>query len=188
MKNPLKADAKSRLMLIAETAADLMTSNPVSINEDDTVKEAVAFLTDKGISAAPVIDDAGRPIGVLSRSDILVHDREKVDYLTAVPEFYENTELKPRPDGNLRKGFQVENVDRTRVRDIMTPVVFSVTPGTAVRLVVEEMLSLKVHRLFVVDRDGVLVGVISALDILRHLSAEERWTPTPAPAKAVAGC
>jgi predicted transcriptional regulator len=31
------------------------------------------------------------------------------------------------------------------------------------------MLGLKVHRLFVVDAAGVLVGVISALDVLRHL-------------------
>jgi CBS domain-containing protein len=32
------------------------------------------------------------------------------------------------------------------------------------------MVALKVHRLFVVDADGVLVGVISALDVLRHMS------------------
>jgi hypothetical protein len=31
------------------------------------------------------------------------------------------------------------------------------------------MLALKVHRLFVVGGDGVLVGVISALDVLRAL-------------------
>ena len=35
--------------------------------------------------------------------------------------------------------------------------------------VVEEMLALKVHRLFVVDEPGVLVGVVSALDVLRNL-------------------
>jgi predicted transcriptional regulator len=32
------------------------------------------------------------------------------------------------------------------------------------------MLALRVHRLFVVDRAGVLVGVISALDVLRRLT------------------
>jgi CBS domain-containing protein len=31
------------------------------------------------------------------------------------------------------------------------------------------MLGLKVHRVFVVNGGGVLVGVISALDVLRHL-------------------
>jgi hypothetical protein len=30
-------------------------------------------------------------------------------------------------------------------------------------------VGLKVHRVFVVDASGVLVGVISALDVLRHL-------------------
>jgi CBS domain-containing protein len=52
----------------------------------------------------------------------------------------------------------------------MTPAVFSVTPDAPAARVVGDMLDLKVHRLFVVDRDGVLVGVISALDVLRFLS------------------
>jgi predicted transcriptional regulator len=49
----------SCLVLRAETAADLMTSNPLSIRVDATIREAVAFLVDKGISGAPVIDSAG---------------------------------------------------------------------------------------------------------------------------------
>jgi CBS domain-containing protein len=188
MKNSLKAETSARLTLWAETAADLMTANPVSIGADAPVKEAVAFLTDKGFSAAPVIDDTGRPIGVLSRSDILVHDREKVEYVPAVPEYHEKTELTTRSGENLRSGFQVENVDRTWVRDIMTPVVFSVAPETPVRRVVEEMLALKVHHLFVVGGDGVLVGVISALDVLRHLGLNDALTPARVPMAASAGC
>ena len=188
MKNSVKADRPARLTLWAETAADLMTPDPVSIGADETVKEAVAFLTDKGFSAAPVIDDAGRPVGVLSRSDILVHDREKVEYVAPVPDYYEKTELTTPSGENLRTGFLVENVDRTRVRDIMTPVVFSVSPATPVHTVVEEMLALKVHRLFVVGGDGVLVGVISALDVLRHLGADKAPMPATVPARVATGC
>ena len=76
----------SRLVLNANTAADLMTRNPVSINQKANVKEAVALLTKKGFSIAPVIDDAGRPVGVLSSSDILVHDREHVEHLVPAVE------------------------------------------------------------------------------------------------------
>jgi CBS domain-containing protein len=173
MKSCLKAEPTIRLTLWADAAADLMTPNPVSIGANETVKEAIAFLTNKGFSAAPVIDKAGRPIGVLSRSDILVHDREKVEYVPPVPDYYEKSELKTHSGEKLRDGFQVEKVDRTLVRDIMTPVVFSVTPQTPVRTVVEEMVALRVHRLFVVDKDGVLVGVISALDVLRFLQEAE---------------
>lgn len=180
MKNSPKAAATNRLFLAAETAADLMTSNPVSVAANETVREATAFLTDKGFSAAPVIDAAGRPIGVLSRSDILVHDREKVEYVPPVPEYYDRAALATPAGEPLRTGFEVENVDRTRVRDIMTPVVFSVTPETPVNRVVADMVALKVHRLFVVDRNGVMVGVISVLDVLRHLNAEtEPESPAP---------
>ncbi|GIW78995.1 MAG: hypothetical protein KatS3mg105_0802 [Gemmatales bacterium] len=150
-----------RLVLKAATAEDLMTPNPLSIRQDAVIKEAVAFLTDKGITAAPVIDDAGRPVGVLSRADIVVHDREKVEYVPAAADRFQ----KP--------GFQIENVDHTKVADIMTPVVFSVAPDTSANRVVEEMIKLKVHRLFVVDDDGVLIGVISAMDILSRLELEE---------------
>ena len=149
------------LFLAADSAADMMTPNPVSIRDDATVQEVVTLFTEKGISAAPVIDAAGRPVGVVSRTDIVIHDREKVEYLVPVAE------------GRVRErhwsGYEVVNVDRTRVRDIMTPAVFSVRPETPAARVVSEMLALLVHRLFVVDEAGVLVGVVSAIDVLRRL-------------------
>jgi CBS domain-containing protein len=171
MTNAVKDKAPSAMTLRAKTAADLMTPNPVSLRDVATVREAVTLLTDKGFSAAPVIDQAGRPVGVLSRADILVHDREKVDYLEPIPEFYDKTDLKTEEGEALKEGFQVEKADYARVRDIMTPVVFAVTPETSAAKAVEDMVGWKVHRLFVVGHDGVLVGVISALDVLRHLGS-----------------
>jgi CBS domain-containing protein len=158
--------------LTAPTAAALMTPDPLSIRADATVHEAVAFLTDKGFSAAPVIDKAGRPVGVLSRADIIVYDREKVEYVEPIPEYYEKGTLVAPGGESLKEGFQVEKPDSVQVRDIMTPVVFGVAPDTPARKVVEEMLRLKVHRLFVVGSDGVLIGVISTLDVLQHLHPE----------------
>jgi CBS domain-containing protein len=133
MKTALKTDPVSRLTLNAETASDLMTPDPVSIRDVATVREAIALLTDRGFSAAPVIDQTGKPVGVLSRSDILVHDREKIDHVVPVPEYYETSDLATRSGEKLGKGFQVENCDATVVRDIMTPVVFSVPPDAPAR-------------------------------------------------------
>lgn len=149
-------------------AADLMSRAPVSIRVEATIPEAVAALTEKGITAAPVIDEAGRPIGVLSRSDLLIHDRERSEYLTPVPEAYEQEERAPR-EKQPREGFQIVDVDTACVGDIMTPTVFAVGPEMPAQKVIEEMLKLRVHRLFVIDDQGVLIGVVSALDILRHL-------------------
>jgi CBS domain-containing protein len=150
-----KTEAAPRLVLAAGTAADLMTPNLVSLRDTATLAEAVSLLTDKGISGAPVIDDAGRPVGVLSRGDIVTHDRQRAGGSAA-----------SSPEA------ATGDLSSTRVRDLMTPAVFSVSPDTPASKVVGEMLALQVHRLFVVDRSGVLVGVISAPDVLRHLEPE----------------
>ena len=139
--NPCKPTAE--LTLRARTAAEMMTPNPVSIGQDATVTEAAAFLTSRGISAAPVIDEAGRPVGVVSRSDILVRH-------------------------------QTASAGRTPVQSLMTPTVFCLLTDASAREVVETMVGLGVRRLFVVDDSGVLVGVISALDVLRHLCRRKR--------------
>ena len=144
------------LTLTVRTAEELMTPNPVSIRAEATIPKALAVLIDKGFSAAPVMDEAGRPIGVVSRSDFLAHDREKTEYPAQFP------------DGMTGGPSATADV-KTPVREIMTPVVFSVAVDTPAAQVVSEMVGLHVHRLFVVDRDGVLVGVISSLDILEKL-------------------
>jgi CBS domain-containing protein len=122
-------------------AADLMAPNLVSLRADAAVAEAIALLVDRGFSAAPVIDEAGHPIGVLSHTDLLAHVREHC----------------------------VGACDPARVQDLMTPAVFCVTPDTPAAQVIDEMVIHGVHRLFVVDGTGVLVGVVTARDILRHL-------------------
>ena len=166
MTNVQELKASGALTLNAKIAADLMTPNPLSIRQNATVKEAAAFLTDRGISAAPVIDNAGRAVGVLSRADIVVHHRQEAQF---VPEFYQRTDLAAHADEPFAEGFQVENVDRSQVRDIMTPLVLAVSLNDSARKVVTRMLDEKVHRLFVVDGSDVVVGVISALDVLRRI-------------------
>src|SRR3954469_2081908 len=103
------------LVLRARTAADLMTPNPMSLEQDLTLHEAVAWLVDRGISGAPVIDEAGRPVGVLSPAAVVSHAREEPRHLE--PEVDSGAPLPPR----WWEGFQLEKVDTTRVRDLMTP-------------------------------------------------------------------
>jgi CBS domain-containing protein len=119
-----------------------MTPNPVSLSAGATLAEAAACLTAKGISGAPVVDERGRPVGVLTQTDLFIHARE-------------------RPDGAGEAA--------ALVLDVMTPAVFTVPPETPLAGLAEQLCAFNVHRLFVVDRGGVLVGVVSALDVLRAL-------------------
>ncbi len=73
--------------------------------------------------------------------------------------------------------------DRCRVREVMTPAVFAVQAEASAASVVEQLVGLNVHRVFVVDNAGILVGVITPLDVLRHLRSKPPAPPdtTPAP-------
>ena len=169
--SPKAPRAVPALRLCAATAADLMTPNPTSIRDVATVREGLRTLVDRGFSAAPVIDHAGRPIGVLSRSDLLAHTRQGSCPREPVPEYYDRSVLTVDPGETPGWEHPADRDDLVQVGDVMTPVVFSVRPEDPVGRVVKDMVELKVHRLFVVDRDGVLVGVISALDVLRRLES-----------------
>jgi len=159
------------LRLHAVMADDVMTANPVSIREELTVHEAVIFLTERRISAAPVINEAGRPVGVVSEADILRHNREHADHLYWVPQKDVDRELTLGSGEHLSgKSFEVEVPDVTLVKDIMNPVVYAVRRTTPIAEVVHQLLKRRIHRLFVVDEDNSLVGVITTLDILSRLA------------------
>lgn len=155
----------SSLVLVAQTAQELMASNPISLPDDGSVLEALTLLTDRGIDAAPVINKAGLPVGVLTRTDLLIHEREQLrrdmprEAAPANGARYSRSEWIAHLDG-----------DPTQVRDIMTPTVFTVCTNTPASEVVKSMRELNVHQLFVVDDANALVGVISAFDIVDSLS------------------
>src|SRR5206468_2125062 len=124
------------MVLSARSAADLMTPNPISVRDLATVGEAVVFLAEKRISAAPVINAAGRPVGVVSRTDLLKQETQRVvDRLERAEEF---ERLEP-------PAFSQEKADETKiacVRDVMTPWLFCVRRDTTVTKVIEKLVAL----------------------------------------------
>jgi CBS domain-containing protein len=163
--------SRSHLMLRSITAAELMTANPVSIRSNATLREAILLLHDRNIDAAPVINEAGHAVGVISRSDLLTHERETAVHDGPAPECDTRRELRPTNGASSGNASRCDHSDVTRVCDIMTGAVFSVSPDTPANSVVEQLLALNVHRLFVVSEDGILAGVITTTDVLRHLMA-----------------
>jgi predicted transcriptional regulator len=135
----------------AVPVADLMTRDPRSIQADATIREAIAFLADKRTTAAPVVNEAGRPIGVLSLTDLISGIRDH--------------------------GIEEQRLYQLKVSKFMTPFVFFVNSDTPVQNVVAELLDCKVRQMYVADDDGVLVGVLSTADLLRdfHRHAEDQY-------------
>lgn len=67
------------------TAADLMTSPPVTVTGDDTVEHAARLMYNRKVKRLPVVDEGGRLVGIVSRTDILaVFDRTDEEIRTEI--------------------------------------------------------------------------------------------------------
>ena len=67
------------LVLNEQTAAELMTPSPASISENAAILDAASVLNNRDFSALAVVNDAGRLVGVVSRTDIVRRPAGKTD-------------------------------------------------------------------------------------------------------------
>lgn len=50
--------------------SEIMTHNPATINQNESIGEAARYMLEKKFSGLPVVDDAGRLVGIITESDI----------------------------------------------------------------------------------------------------------------------
>jgi len=157
---PMKAESVN--------AADLMTPNVLCVHQDMAVRELADFLAENEISGVPVLDENEEPVGVVSATDVAEKGVRDAEFAVdrSDPNFYVRS-FDERFDFEEIRNLRIEN-DSLLVRDIMTPTVFTVPATTPISEVAREMVAGHVHRLFV-TRKGQIVGIVSALDLLKLL-------------------
>ena len=148
----------------ALTAADIMTPEVITVGADMTVRELSDVFSEHMISGAPVLDEEGRMIGVVSVSDVARKGAQRLGDVRA--DFYMHG-WEDRFDADDLRGLRVEGQDQL-VRDIMTPVIFTVSEDATIDEMAETMIGGRVHRL-VVTRDDRVVGIVTTLDMLKIL-------------------
>jgi CBS domain-containing protein len=132
------------------TVKDVMTTEVVAVRRDATFKEMVSALRRHRVSAFPVVDDAGRVIGVVSEADLLA--KEALTDPGVVAEV-----LHPR---------DVRRAEGLTAGDLMSREAVTVSPGDPVEQAARLMHFLKIKRLPVVNSGGELVGIVSRSDLL----------------------
>jgi CBS domain-containing protein len=164
--------------LAAVHARDLMQAHVTTLNADAPIREAVETLRSDGVTGAPVLDGAGRVVGVFSVSDVarpehlqgdrIADVRGDYDFGNPVGDALEEERLQDE-EFTGREDYSPQLLGRETVGDWMRPRVISVPPGATLQHVCELMTSEKVHRVMVIENDE-LRGIISTMDIVRHLA------------------
>jgi CBS domain-containing protein len=133
-----------------------MTTSVVAVRQDASFKEMAAMLRSRRISAFPVIDDAGRVVGVVSEGDLLVKEAVNADGTSLL--------------AALRHVREDDKVAGITAGDLMTAPAVTVGPDAPVEQAARLMYDRRVKRLPVVNTAGRLVGIISRVDVLAVFS------------------
>jgi len=173
-------DAVGGLPDPATPLADIMSKNVVCVRPEVSLEEVREIMVGGGYGGIPVVDAAGKPIGIISRADVLrtEHDQgetEEAKRVTAKP--------KEREDGGLGAGFHLYEPAKATAADVMSPLVLSLHESSNIGQASSLMAYEGVHRLPVVADDGRVVGILSSLDVLRWLGRRSGYLIPPGGAR-----
>jgi len=146
-------------------ASDVMTTEVVSVATDTPLQEVAKLLVSHGISAAPVIDAGGAPVGMISEGDLI--GREEADrearrdwWLTLLAE---GEDLHPDFLATLRG-------PNGSAGDVMARPVVTVGEDTEISEIAKLLTDYRIKRVPVV-KDGRIIGIVSRADLVRALAA-----------------
>ncbi len=143
--------------------ADAMEQVVLTARPDMEAVELLRLFVDRGVHALPVVDEAGEPIGVVSKMDVL-------------------TDLCGQPDTPRDRDFYATDTEASaaarrwerrsgrRVRDFMLPLSVVVTEETSVFEAASIMANQGIHPVPVVDKNGRVAGILTSSDVLRWLA------------------
>jgi len=149
-------------------AADIMVKEVVTAGPETSVQELAAIMLERRISGMPVVDGAGRLLGIVSEGDLIRRpeidtDRVKLGWLRLLVS-----------DEARARDF-VKSHGR-KAREVMTQPAISVAADAPLAEVVWLMERHRVKRLPVVEK-GRLVGLVTRADLLRAVAARQALAP-----------
>ena len=144
MTNPLER-------LKSLTVADVMAKTVVWVTTRQHMADVAAILLKHDISSAPVVDESGACVGIISATDFLKRDAR---------------DEHVNESGRSRRAWTPDDVAATYMSTGVRTI-----PATASILQASRiMCSQHVHRLPVVNHEGRPVGIISTMDLIASLN------------------
>jgi CBS domain-containing protein len=148
----------------AMKAREIMNSAVVAVRPDTPIRDVAKTLREHRISAVPVIDEAGSPLGMVSEGDLIGRDETDRDarldwWLTLLAE---GEALNPEFLASI-------HAPERRARDVMTASVVTVGEETEIDAIARLLTAHRIKRVPVL-RGGRIIGIVSRADLVRALA------------------
>lgn len=144
---------------------DVMTRKVVGVSANATMEEAAAKLRSHGLGAAPVTDEQGKCVGILTAVDYLRRDAAQQQ---------EDQAAKRRQHAGAHPVYIEESNDRL-VSGHMSAAVQTISPDDTLLEAARRMCLAHIHHLPVLDHRGMAMGLLSSMDLVAAMlnAAEE---------------
>lgn len=120
--------------------SEIMNRDVFTLSASAPADHAAWELATRGFTGAPVRDETGRLVGVLSRSDLMDPERN---------------------EGSLAS---------KEVGDLMTRAIFALSPDAPVIRAIRLMVREGIHRIIVMDDRREMVGIVTSTDVMDALA------------------
>jgi CBS domain-containing protein len=142
-------------------AKSVMTKDIVTVSPETTVAETARRMLTHHVTAVPVVDPDYRLLGLVSEGDVMRHfgaqfQSKRAEWLRMLAE---GETLAPEFLAEIR-------LNQRRVREIMQKAIISADEEASLAELADLMLKHKIKRVPIL-RDGVLVGIVSRIDVVR---------------------
>jgi CBS domain-containing protein len=157
--------------------SDIMTKTVICVGPETPLDDVLNLLMLHSISGVPVVDSQGHAVGFVSRADLLRAAQERGDtaemrVVTARPRDSDPLGVEP--------GSHVYEPVSVTAGEVMSPVVLALHESSNIAQGAAIMAFEGVHRLPILGDHGEVVGIVSALDILRWLGRRSGYLiPSP---------
>ncbi len=146
------------------TAKEIMTGGVITVTKGTSIKELSGLFIKHKVNGFPVVDDDGQLIGIVTEGN-LIEQNKNLHIPTVISLFDAVIYL----ESGKKFEEEMKRYSATRVEDIFTANVVTVSPGTSVQEVASLMAEKSVHSIPVVD-DNKILGIIGKLDVIKGLA------------------
>jgi CBS-domain-containing membrane protein len=150
-------------MLIAK---DIMSRNVVSVTPSTSVEELASLLVTNQISGVPVLDDAGVLYGMVTENDLISQNKR-----LHIPTVVSFLDAAIYLESSKKFENEVKRLTATKVGDICTRKVITITEDTTLVDIATIMTEKKVHLLPVL-RNNKVVGIVGKRDLVKAASQQ----------------
>ena len=151
-----------------QTVAELMNRDLLTVTPTTPLSEAIHLLVDRQISGLPVVNESGKLVGVISKSDLMWREKglDRPLYLM----FLDSVIYLQNP---AKRDLDLHKVLGQTVGEVMTAGAISIAADATLPTAARVMHEKKIHRLPVVDAEDRAIGIITQDDIVRAIAASQ---------------